>query len=126
MRVSPVDCDFTCGEFWRRVPAWERVTKAQFGDHRWQQTHSILSVDHVEAALGGMLSSGLIANLRAGLERTPMRVRIFAWEIIPMIALVLLVTSVVITRIDRARPRNKKDLGQGRRATVPETTRQPA
>lgn len=75
-RVPQVSYDFARGEFWRCIPAWKRVVKAEFGDHRWQEQNCILSVDDVEAALGGTLNPGFLTDLRAGLERTPMRIRI--------------------------------------------------
>jgi lysine 2,3-aminomutase len=75
-RVPQVNYDFTCEEFWRLIPAWKQVTRAEFGDHRWQQKNCILSVEDVETALGGTLSPGFLTDLRAGLERDPMTIRI--------------------------------------------------
>jgi lysine 2,3-aminomutase len=68
--------DFTAEEYWKAVPAWSRVGGDQFGDHRWQERHSLTSIEQLRAVLGSRLSPGLYQDLRDGLSRTPMRLRL--------------------------------------------------
>jgi len=75
-RTPRVNYDFSRGQFWRRIPAWKNVTEEEFGDHRWQQKNSVLSIKDVESAFEGTLSPGFLADLRAGLDRTRMRIRL--------------------------------------------------
>jgi lysine 2,3-aminomutase len=76
LQVPDVSYDFDLGEFWQRIPAWRHVSEEEFGDHHWQQRNCVTSVEDVEAALAGSLSPEFVRDLRAGLKRTPMRVRI--------------------------------------------------
>lgn len=90
-RVPTVEYDFDKGPFWRQIPAWNNVTEAEFGDHHWQQKNCVMSAEDIEAALMGRLPSGFAADLRAGLDRTPMRIRI---------------TPYIFSLIDWSRPKD--------------------
>jgi lysine 2,3-aminomutase len=67
---------FVTEEFWRTVPGWRDVNRDEFGDHRWQERHGITSVEGLADALGSRLSPGLLQDLKHGLRRTPMRIRL--------------------------------------------------
>jgi lysine 2,3-aminomutase len=72
----PRDYAFVSDEYWRTVPGWQAVSRAEFGDHRWQERHAITSIDGLARVLGARLSPGLLEDLRQGLARTPMRIRL--------------------------------------------------
>lgn len=63
-------------EYWRNVPGWAGVSRDEFGNHRWQDRHSITSIEGLAAVLGSCLSPGLLQDLKHGLTRTPMRIRL--------------------------------------------------
>ncbi|TWU35349.1 L-lysine 2,3-aminomutase [Novipirellula aureliae] len=75
-RVPLLNYEFKQGAFWHRIPAWRHITETEFGDHQWQQRNCITSVENIESVLGGELPAGFANDLRAGLQRTPMRIRI--------------------------------------------------
>jgi lysine 2,3-aminomutase len=67
---------FVTEEPWRNVPGWRGVSRGEFGDHRWQERHSITSIDSLATTLGACLSPRLFQDLKHGLARTPMRIRL--------------------------------------------------
>ena len=64
------------GEFWRRIPAYEAVSEAQFLDHAWQSKHSITRVEKLLEALQGIVSPEFVEDARIGFHRAPMSVRV--------------------------------------------------
>ena len=68
--------DLLGGEFWRSIPAYAQVTRAEFLDHKWQAKHSITNIAKLLATLEGLVSEGFIADARGGFERAPMSVRV--------------------------------------------------
>ena len=73
---SEVGYAFDQSEFWRTIPAWRDVDAETFGDFRWQQQNSVTSVPAIQEALGELASPALIADIEAGLLKTPMNVRL--------------------------------------------------
>lgn len=67
---------FRDDEFWRRIPAWESVSEAEFSNHLWQGKHSIRKVSQVLELLGDRVSPQLIADIEAAMHLAPMNVRI--------------------------------------------------
>jgi lysine 2,3-aminomutase len=68
--------DLLGGEFWRKIPAYSDVGRAEFLDHRWQAKHSITNLAKLLSALEGLVSAGFIADAKIGFERAPMSVRV--------------------------------------------------
>jgi lysine 2,3-aminomutase len=64
------------GDFWRGIPAYATVSRAEFFDHRWQAKHSITNIAKLLATLEGLVSEGFIADAKGGFERAPMSVRV--------------------------------------------------
>ncbi len=68
--------DLLGGEFWRKIPAYSEIGRAEFLDHRWQAKHSITNLAKLLSALEGLVSAGFIADAKIGFERAPMSVRV--------------------------------------------------
>jgi lysine 2,3-aminomutase len=64
------------GDWWRELPAYEHVDQETFLAHRWQNRNSIKSVDALEEAVGDIVGPDFIADVKAGIDRAPMSVRI--------------------------------------------------
>jgi lysine 2,3-aminomutase len=64
------------GDFWRSIPAYAAISRAEFLDHRWQAKHSITNIAKLLATLEGLVSEGFIADAKGGFERAPMSVRV--------------------------------------------------
>lgn len=74
--VPRVTYDFRSDDYWRSVPAWRAVTIRDFQDYRWQQQNSLKSMRDVVRVLGNSVGSSLLQDLKEGLSKTPMNVRI--------------------------------------------------
>lgn len=74
--LQEVSYDFRGDAFWRRIPGWKDVSDEEFRDYSWQQRNSITSLPGVGKVLQHLLSDSLEKDIEAGLERTPMNVRI--------------------------------------------------
>src|SRR5450432_1648602 len=68
--------DLLGGEFWRSIPAYAQVTRAEFLDHKWQAKHSITNIAKLLTTLEGLVSEGFIADAKSGFDRAPMSVRV--------------------------------------------------
>ena len=73
---GPLTYAFDRTEFWRAIPAWRDVDAETFGDFRWQQRNSVTSIQGIQEALGELAKPALIADIEAGLLKTPMNVRL--------------------------------------------------
>ncbi len=73
--LPEVSYDFRGDRFWRKIPGWGEVTAAEFGDYAWQQRNSVTSLSQVGKVLGPLLTDPLAKDIEAGLERTPMNLR---------------------------------------------------
>ena len=54
-------------EFWRTIPAYAQVTAAEFGNHQWQQRHTVTNVRQLRETLGGLVPGEFYADLEAGI-----------------------------------------------------------
>jgi len=63
-------------EFWRAIPAYAEVTKAEFADHKWQQRHTVTNVRQLREALGSKVAEEFYKDLEAGITQAPMAIRI--------------------------------------------------
>ncbi|MBX3219876.1 MAG: KamA family radical SAM protein [Labilithrix sp.] len=68
--------DLLGGEFWRTIPAYADVTERDFRDHAWQAKNTITNATKLVAALRGLASAELVADVEEGLARSPMSVRV--------------------------------------------------
>jgi lysine 2,3-aminomutase len=68
--------DFDASEFWRAIPAWEGVDRETFLDFKFQNKHSVTSVEQLEKVLGERVSAAFLADVRAGMARAPMNLRL--------------------------------------------------
>lgn len=68
--------EFREDDFWKAIPAWKDVTRAEFSDHLWQMKHSIKKVEQVKTVLGGLCSEAFYQDMLEGQKITPMNIRI--------------------------------------------------
>jgi lysine 2,3-aminomutase len=68
--------DLLDGDFWRRIPAFQDISEAEFLDHNFQARHSITKPRALFDALRGLVSEGFLADADAGFKRAPMSVRV--------------------------------------------------
>jgi lysine 2,3-aminomutase len=73
--LPEVSYNFRGDRFWRQIPGWKDVTAEEFGDFSWQQRNSVTSLPKVAKVLGNLLPDSLAKDIEAGLERTPMNIR---------------------------------------------------
>jgi lysine 2,3-aminomutase len=64
------------GEFWQKIPAYSKVTEAEFLDHKWQAKHTITNLAKLIAALGPLASPQFVEDATRGFARAPMSVRV--------------------------------------------------
>lgn len=77
--VAPDELDHRTleeGEFWRRVPAFRDVSRAEFLDYRFQNKHSCRSVDELHGLLKGLAPDSFLADVAEGMRIAPMAMRI--------------------------------------------------
>jgi len=82
--VDPKDYahrNFRDDEFWRQIPGYADVDRATFLDWKFQNKHSITSVDKLATLLGQLVSPAFLDDVRAGIVRAPMNVRISPYTI---------------------------------------------
>jgi lysine 2,3-aminomutase len=68
--------EFRNDEFWKQIPAWEKVTREEFADHKWQTMNSLKKVEQVKKVLGSRLSDKSYQDILDGQRKTPMNIRI--------------------------------------------------
>jgi lysine 2,3-aminomutase len=64
------------GEFWQLIPAYRDVDQATFLDHQWQNQNAVTRVDKLAAALSDLLPDSFYRDVKAGIARAPMSLRI--------------------------------------------------
>lgn len=67
---------FRNDEFWKAIPEWANVSRAEFADHKWQTKNSIRKVDQVKKVLGSRLTEAFYQDMLEGQKITPMNIRI--------------------------------------------------
>ena len=68
--------NFRDDEFWRQIPGYADVDRATFLDWKFQNKQSVTSLDKLAAVLGNLVSPAFLDDVRAGIVRAPMNVRI--------------------------------------------------
>jgi len=68
--------DLRRDELWRAIPAYAGVTATEFGNHQWQQRHTVTNVRQLRDTLGGRVPESFYADLEAGIAHAPMALRI--------------------------------------------------
>jgi lysine 2,3-aminomutase len=63
-------------EFWRQIPAYSGVSRAEFENHLWQQRHTVTNPRQLAETLGPLATDGFLRDLAAGMENAPMALRI--------------------------------------------------
>ena len=63
-------------DFWRRIPAYSRLSAAEFNDHRFQSRNSVTSVRKLQEVLGGLVSDQFCEDAELGVRNATMSVRI--------------------------------------------------
>lgn len=72
---------FDDSEFWRRIPGYAALGREQFLDFKFQNKHSVTSVEQLEKVLGDLVSPQFIADVREGIARAPMNLRLSPYTI---------------------------------------------
>lgn len=62
--------------FWKTIPAFENVSAETFHSHIFQARNSPTSVESLQDVVGGLAGPGFYDDLREGLRRAPMSIRI--------------------------------------------------
>lgn len=73
--------EFDDSEFWRHIPGYEAISKETFLDFKFQTKHSVTSVDQLEKVLGRLVSPAFIDDVRAGMARAPMNLRVSPYTV---------------------------------------------
>jgi lysine 2,3-aminomutase len=61
---------------WTRFKPWQGVSRNEFGDNAWQDRNCVTRVAQLKAALDGVVSPHVLAEIEAGLSRTAMSIRL--------------------------------------------------
>src|SRR5258708_2065821 len=75
-RVLPDHRALRRDEFWRGVPAYEKVREKEFRTHTFQNRHTITNPRQLRETLGALAPEGFYADLEAALAHAPMALRI--------------------------------------------------
>ncbi|MDT8342320.1 MAG: KamA family radical SAM protein [Longimicrobiales bacterium] len=68
--------DLDDSDFWRRIPAFRDVTRAEFLDHRFQNRHSCRNVEQLADLLEGLAPSSFLRDVEHGMRLAPMAMRL--------------------------------------------------
>jgi lysine 2,3-aminomutase len=68
--------DLRDGDYWRAIPAYADTTAAEFGDHKWQQRHTVTNPRQLRETLGSLVPESFYEDLAAGIAAAPMALRI--------------------------------------------------
>ena len=63
-------------EFWRCIPAYQKLSAEEFHDHRFQSRNSVTSLPKLREVVGDGLSEAFCQDLAEGLRRSTMSMRI--------------------------------------------------
>jgi lysine 2,3-aminomutase len=63
-------------EFWRQIPAWRKIERTTFLEHRWQERNAVTSAGGLIRLLGEQIAADFAADLEEGMRRSPMSVRL--------------------------------------------------
>jgi lysine 2,3-aminomutase len=68
--------DLRDDDYWRRIPGFGDVTRAEFESHLFQQRESVTSVAQLRELLGGLVEDGFYDDLSEGIRNAPMALRV--------------------------------------------------
>jgi lysine 2,3-aminomutase len=68
--------DLRRDEFWRGIPAYEKISEAEFRTHTFQNRHAVTNPRQLRATLGALVPESFYADLEAGIAHAPMALRI--------------------------------------------------
>ncbi len=63
-------------EFWRGLPAYQKVSEKEFQSHLFQQKHSVTNIRQLRETLGDLVPDAFYEDLASGLQHAPMALRI--------------------------------------------------
>ena len=75
-RVLPDHRALRRDEFWRGVPAYEKVSEKEFRTHTFQNRHTVTNPRQLRETLGALAPESFYADLEAALAHAPMALRI--------------------------------------------------
>jgi lysine 2,3-aminomutase len=73
---EPAHRDLRDGDFWRRVPAYTHVSRADFLDHQWQAKNSITRPEKLLPVLRELTAPEFVADVASALRSAPMALRL--------------------------------------------------
>jgi lysine 2,3-aminomutase len=73
---SLVHRQYDDSDFWRQVPAFADVSRAEFLDHGFQNRHSVTRVDQLREVIGGRVGPEFLEDVAEGMRRAPMSLRL--------------------------------------------------
>jgi lysine 2,3-aminomutase len=68
--------DLRRDEFWRGIPAYEKISEAEFRTHTFQNRHAVTNPRQLRATLGALVPDSFYTDLEAGIAHAPMALRI--------------------------------------------------
>jgi lysine 2,3-aminomutase len=68
--------EFLNTEFWQRIPVWKDISEEEFLNVKFQNKHTIRSIDKLIKAVEGLASEDFIEDVRRGIEQAPMNISI--------------------------------------------------
>lgn len=77
--VEPADLvhrELDDSDFWRKIPAFQHVTREEFLDHRFQNRNSARSVTDLNDLLRGLAPDSFLDDVEQGMRIAPMAMRI--------------------------------------------------
>jgi lysine 2,3-aminomutase len=63
-------------EFWRGIPAFEKIDEAEFRNHQFQQKNAVTNVRQLQQTLGDLAPGSFYEDVAAGIRNAPMALRI--------------------------------------------------
>ena len=74
--ARPDHRDLRRDEFWRGIPAYEKVSEEEFRTHTFQNRHTVTNAPQLRQSLGALVPESFYADLEAGVANAPMALRI--------------------------------------------------
>jgi lysine 2,3-aminomutase len=68
--------EFDKEPFWQKIPFFKNVSKEEFLKVKFQNSNSATKVDHLEELLEDLVDKSFLADVKAGLQRAPMNIRL--------------------------------------------------
>jgi lysine 2,3-aminomutase len=68
--------EFDESYFWQKIPYFEKVSKEEFMDPKFQNQNSVTKVDHLDDLLEDIVDNKFLDNVHNGMKNTPMNLRL--------------------------------------------------